>query len=283
MATDNDRTSSYVASEMPIGLDKELDRLRSQTLITWAKEARNLKWLGLRDDMTVLELGSGPGFVSEGLLDLLPNGNLVSVEIDPVLIEKARSYLQDKAGSRWKLIEGNVMHLDLPDNTFDFVYGRYLFQHLPDPIGAAKEALRVLKPGGTLVITDVDDDLAVFDPPATGEAKAIEAKLTTDRTQHQASQGGNRLIGRRLTHILRDAGYQNMALEALPMHNDLDNISDLVPSPTVEGLQYLIDAGVITLQEAEFLVEDIRTFEASDPIILVLLLMASGQKPATPQ
>ena len=77
MSDSTDRTSSYVAAEAPIGLDKELERLRNQTLISWAKEARNLQWLGLRDDMTVLELGSGPGFVSEGLLDLLPNGNLV--------------------------------------------------------------------------------------------------------------------------------------------------------------------------------------------------------------
>jgi len=267
---------------MPIGLDKELVRLRSQTLISWAKEARNLKWLGLRDDMTVLELGSGPGFVSEGLLDLLPNGNLVSVEIDPVLIEKARSYLQDRAGSRWKLIEGNVMHMDLPDNTFDFVYGRYLFQHLPDPVGAAKEALRLLKPGGKLVITDVDDELLVFDPPASGEAKAIETRVMTYLKEHQASQGGNRLIGRRLTHILRDAGYQHLDLEALTLHNDLDDISNLMPTPSVDGMQHLIDAGILTLQEAEFVVKDAQEFEASDPVILALLLMASGQKPATP-
>jgi ubiquinone/menaquinone biosynthesis C-methylase UbiE len=283
MSNDTDRTSSYVAAEMPLGLDKELERLRNQTLITWAKEARNLRWLGLRDDMTVLELGSGPGFVSEGLLDLLRNGNLVSVEIDPVLVEKARSYLQDKAGSRWKLIEGNVMQIDLPDNTFDFVYARYLFQHLPEPVGAAKEALRLLKPGGKLVVTDVDDELVAFEPPAAGETKVIEERVMTYLKEHQASQGGNRLIGRRLTRVLRDAGYQNMVLEALPMHNDLDDIGNLVPTPTVEGMQHLINAGVLTLQEAEYVVKDAQEFEASDPVILVLLLMAAGQKPATPQ
>src|SRR5437868_9037751 len=123
----DERTSSYNVSEMPIGVDKEVERLRSQTLMTWEKEARNLQWWGLRDGMSVLELGSGPGFVTEGLLRLIPNGTVTALEIDTLLIEKAQSYLQGKGNGNWKIIEGNVMHMHFPDNSFDFAYGRYLF------------------------------------------------------------------------------------------------------------------------------------------------------------
>ena len=58
------RESAYDASSQPIGLDKEVERLRGQALVVWEKEARNLAWLGLRDGMSILELGSGPGFVA---------------------------------------------------------------------------------------------------------------------------------------------------------------------------------------------------------------------------
>src|SRR5579884_4216558 len=38
-------------------LDREMERLRSQALQTWPKEVRMLDWYGLRDGMSVLELG----------------------------------------------------------------------------------------------------------------------------------------------------------------------------------------------------------------------------------
>jgi hypothetical protein len=44
----DDSRGSYDISTMPVGVDRELERLRSQALITWPKEARNLAWMGLK-------------------------------------------------------------------------------------------------------------------------------------------------------------------------------------------------------------------------------------------
>ena len=279
MSVSDDRTSSYVASEMPLGLDKELERLRAQALITWEQEARTLARWGLRDGMSVLELGSGPGFVSEQLVQLVPNGSVVSIEIDPVLIEKSQSYLGARANGRWQLIEGNVMSTGLPDDSFDLVYGRYLFQHLPDPVGAAKEAMRVLKPGGKLVITDVDDSLNVFDPPPSDEAKAIDDRVQKAFQDEQANKGGNRMIGRRLPNILRAAGFGALDIDALVLHNLVTNLDDLMPKPTRENSQYLIDKGTITEEEFDIMMRDFEAFDAADHAAMLFLIMACGQKP----
>ena len=48
--------------------EAEVKRLASQARGGWGKEARTLSWFGLQDGMSVLELGSGPGFITEQLL-----------------------------------------------------------------------------------------------------------------------------------------------------------------------------------------------------------------------
>src|SRR5205085_10656830 len=101
--------SAYVAADQPIGLDREVERLRDQALIVWDKEARNLTWLGLRDGMSILELGSGPGFVTRQLLELVPGGSVTALEIDPVLIERAEQYLQGFDDGRWRIVKSSIM------------------------------------------------------------------------------------------------------------------------------------------------------------------------------
>src|SRR5215203_4407165 len=252
----DDRTSSYVASEMPRGLDIELERLRAQALLSWPKEEKHLRLWGLRPDMAVLELGSGPGFITEQLMQLVPDGSVLSVEIDPVLIEKATNYLKTGTGTNWEIREGNVMSTGLPDSSFDFVYARYLFQHLPDPVGAAKEALRVLKPGGALVITDVDDKFNLFDPDSPPEIMAIFDRIEKSFQEQQAGKGGNRFIGRRLPNILKTAGYESLDMEAVMIHNLVMDISGLIPKPKREDSQYQVDSGLITDAELDLMMAD---------------------------
>jgi len=271
-------TSSYVASEMPIGLDREIERLRAQALVTWPKEARNLQWFGLRDGMSVLEVGSGPGFVTEQLVQLLPASNITALEIDPVLIERAKAYLGDREASRRRIVEGNVMQMDFPDDTFDVVYARYLFQHLPDPVGAANEIKRVLKPGGKLVIFDVDDDYVIFDPPGSDEMKAIDAQVARKMQARQAEKGGNRLIGRRLLNVLRDAGFENRMFEGVIIHSQVDDIELIVPKFTREQGEGMVKEGFIDERQLEIMVAEVELFMASDPVIMISTFMAAGEK-----
>jgi SAM-dependent methyltransferase len=50
----------------------------------------------------------------------------------------------------------------IPDNAFDFVISAHVIEHLEDPIGAIKNSLRVLKPGGILLLV-VPDRRHTFD------------------------------------------------------------------------------------------------------------------------
>jgi SAM-dependent methyltransferase len=260
---------------MPGGLDTEVARLRDQALLWWPGEFRALEWFGLRDGMSVLELGSGPGFITEQLLLRFPNSKVTAVERDSGLVEQAMKYLGERFPNRLDIVLASVMETGLPENSFDFAFARFLFQHLPDTVGAARETLRVLKPGGKLVINDPDERLHLWDPPARPEIDAIGEKFI----DAHAAKGGNRFIGRRLPRILRDAGFVDLQLESIVHHSDILGIDVLFPKQEPGHLEEAVAAGIITEHDRNLLEADSEEFYASDPIVLLTIFSAAGTKP----
>jgi ubiquinone/menaquinone biosynthesis C-methylase UbiE len=274
---DTETRVSYKAREMNDDLDKEIERLRAQALWGWDKEARNLGWFGLRDGMSILELGSGPGFVTEHLLALCPNSHITCVEIDPDLILPAEQYLQSRGlKGRYTIIQGDLMKMDLPADTFDFAFARLVFQHLRDPRGAMKEIRRVLKPGGKLAISDIDIGLGEIVEPINAEADAIEARLHEGRSQ----RGGDPRIGRQLWRLLEATGYENTDLEVVAVHTDKLGIEAIFPKEwDPGGFKPALGLGIITEADVETMHQAHIAFHASpDRYALFVSLMVCGQK-----
>lgn len=277
VATETGVKGSYKASEMNEDIDKEVERLRGQALWGWDKESRNLMWFGLRDGMSILEVGSGPGFITEQLLVLCPNSHITCVEIDPDLAPRAEQYLQSKGlAGRYTIIQGDLMRMDLPDDTFDFAVARFVFQHLSDPRGALAETHRVLKPGGKLAIHDIDIGLGEIMDPLNAEADAIDRKIH----EVQNLGGGNSRIGRQLWRLLAAAGYENMDLELVPVHTDKMGIEAIFsPDWDPGGFKPILDLGLMTLEDLETMRKAHLAFHASpDKYALFVSLMVCGQK-----
>lgn len=128
-------SGSYDVQKSHPGFDAEIQRLAAQADIRFDKkeEPRTLSWFGLQDGMSDLEVGSGPGFITEQLLESVPNGSITCLEINPALLAQAEDYLQDKASQRVRFIEGSVMDIQLEANQFDCAYARFVsaFARIP--------------------------------------------------------------------------------------------------------------------------------------------------------
>ena len=254
----------------------EIQRLASQARSGWGKEARKLIWFGLRDGMSVLEPGSGPGFVTAQLLDLLPTSTITCLEIDPALLAQAQQELQDKVGERVRFVEGSVLETGLEANQFDFVYARLLLQHLSDPVGAVREMFRVLKPGGKLVIYDVDDDLFGFFDPPIPEFAPVLARFG----EAQAVRGGDRRIGRRLWRMLRAVGFDNLGLEVLASHSDEASLESFMQHLDPDRLGWLVNGGWLSQAELDaFAVARQKFMELAEAYTLWMMVMVCGEKP----
>jgi ubiquinone/menaquinone biosynthesis C-methylase UbiE len=73
------------------------------------------------------------------------------VELSPSVLLRASLNL-DRAGVEARLYLRDAKDLPFEDNTFDAVIGAHVLEYLDDPFAGPSEMVRVLKPGGPLVV-----------------------------------------------------------------------------------------------------------------------------------
>ncbi len=99
------------------------------------------------------DIGAGTGFVTQGLL----NKDLRVIAVDQsesMLTEIGRKFANtDRVDCRL----GEAETLPIPDQSVDYVFANMYLHHVESPKTAIMEMARILKPGGRLVITDLDE------------------------------------------------------------------------------------------------------------------------------
>lgn len=196
--------------------EEELTRLKLQATVALDAEKKVWRDAGLCPGMQVLDLACGPGFTAcELAREVGPQGTVTGVDINEALIAVAHQAKASEGVENVSFTTGNVYELSLPENTFDFVYARFVFQHLNDPQRALARIRSVLKPGGTLCILDVDDNWTSFSPESDAFVKFIRKTGAGQRRK-----GGNRLIGSQLCGLLKQASFQDVSVTIRPLTTD---------------------------------------------------------------
>jgi ubiquinone/menaquinone biosynthesis C-methylase UbiE len=106
----------------------------------------------LRPEMVVADIGTGTGFVAAGLAPLVRQ--VVAVDGSAAMLEAARRNLSGFANVTIRLADG--AKLPFEDGSLDAVFANMYLHHCTDPRAAVTEMVRVLRPGGRLVMTDMD-------------------------------------------------------------------------------------------------------------------------------
>ena len=106
----------------------------------------------LKESDSILDVGAGPGFYFPAIADR-SDAQVVDLDLElPHLTAVRQMCLGESLDHRFQLIQGDVGHLPLQDETFDLIYCFSVFEHIPFLSDALKELARVLKQSGVLLI-----------------------------------------------------------------------------------------------------------------------------------
>lgn len=111
---------------------------------------RKVLWAEAPLTGTILEVGVGTGV---NMRHYPPGARMTAIDISDRMLAKARARAR-RHKVRVDLALMDAQHLDLADDTFDAVVATCVFCSVPDPIAGLRETLRVLKPGGRLLLME---------------------------------------------------------------------------------------------------------------------------------
>jgi len=109
----------------------------------------------LSKDMTVADIGTGTGFVAAGVAPRVEQ--VIAVDNSLAMVDVARKNLATLGVRNVDLIPGEITALPLERASVDAAFANMVLHHAEDPGAMLQEMARIVKPGGTVAITDEVD------------------------------------------------------------------------------------------------------------------------------
>lgn len=197
------------------GQVSELERLRLQSIVWEPSGRRLLQAIGDGRGMHVVDVGCGV----IGWLRVLsewvgPGGEVVGTDIDEAMLAVAGEFVASEGLGNVSLRKDDLFATGLEASSFDLVHARAVIA----PLGRSHEQLetylRLVRPGGTVVLEDPDFDSLHYNPPAP----ALEEIVALLREGFRRS-GGDLDAGRAHLDLFRSCGIEanvRAEIEALP-------------------------------------------------------------------
>ncbi len=171
----------------------------------------------LQKGETVLDLGSGAGFdCFLAAKEVGPEGKVIGVDMTPDMVERARRAGKAGGYTNVEFRLGEIEALPVPDNSVDAIISNCVLNLSPRRDRVFAEVMRVLKPGGRIMISDL---ISRYPTPAF-LADSPDALVGCLPVQEDEYLEGLRAAGLRDVKILEEKAYPTDQLTADPAVRD---------------------------------------------------------------
>lgn len=225
-----------------------------------ARRERSYELLGVRPGAAIADVGCGIGTV---LADLAALGaRAIGVDSSDAMVREAARRVPEA-----ELHVAAAAALPLEAGLLSGYRAERVYQHLADPMSALAEAMRVLEPGGRIVLVDQDWDAFVVD----GDDRQVTRSMLTGF----ADSIPNGWAGRRNGLALAAAGFIQVAVEAETVTIDYDDAAPFLPALKAAA----VDAGADKEAALAWLDEQRRRGEEGRFFAAMTHFLASATRP----
>lgn len=190
--------AKYVLDRTP-----EIERLEQQAALIGHDRVRD--HLDIADGQSVLDAGSGSGWVSRLIARDTPTAKVTGIDITPDFVDYAQRSAEQEGLANLDYTVGDICSLPFEDGRFDVVWSQLVVFFLAQPEQAIAEFARVVRPGGEVKVIVTDGVFEQIWPERVELSNEIRAMR--DKAFH-----GWRLS--RLPNMLKAAGLTDITVVA---------------------------------------------------------------------
>lgn len=165
----------------------------------------------VRPGVKILSVGCGPGVILSEACSKHSTIHGTGIDISPERVQQAIE--KHSSNRQVTFTRGDAHAIPFDSNSFDIVYARMLFEYLADKSKAAQEMTRVCRPGGTVLVQDLDGQLLWNYPEDPVMQHGIEKAIAG-----LARTGFDPFVGRKLFWLAQQAGLTKIAVQVECYH-----------------------------------------------------------------
>jgi ubiquinone/menaquinone biosynthesis C-methylase UbiE len=231
---------------------------------------------GIRAGASCLDAGCGGGDVALDLARLVgPTGRVLGIDLDAQKIEAARA---EAAANGCSNIEFRVAGIgsEQLEELFDVAYCRFVLTHLAAPQEALSAMWRALRPGGILLVADIDFAGHFWYPECPAQSGYVQ--LYTEAVRRR---GGDACIGPRLPSLFAETGFEGVQVNVVQPAG-LEGEVKLIAPITMENIADAVLAeGLASSEEIQRVISDLYDFAHAKGTLVGLprIFEVSGRRP----